>query len=240
MAVYINTLIVGDITIGSSGHPETRFTLQDGTVETYDITGTLDQQWMIDNGYYDSDAKTWLKSITYVDIGNTITEMGKNTFRNCSEVMNIIIPNSVTDIGVSAFFGCSNLTCITLPNSIANIKMATFNGCSSLTSVVIPDSVTAIADMAFYNCSGLTSVTIPNSVATIGNSVFKSCTGLTSVTIPDSITFYSGATSKLYTFSGCTNITSVTIIANGGDAATVKQKMISSGVPEDITWNMPS
>lgn len=27
-----------------AGHPETRFTLQDGNVETYDITGTLDQQ----------------------------------------------------------------------------------------------------------------------------------------------------------------------------------------------------
>jgi hypothetical protein len=37
----------------SSEHPETRFTLEDGTVETHDITGTLDQQWMIDNEYYD-------------------------------------------------------------------------------------------------------------------------------------------------------------------------------------------
>ena len=45
--VTINRLNGGDITIttgGStpSGHPETRFTLQGGTVETYNITGTLD------------------------------------------------------------------------------------------------------------------------------------------------------------------------------------------------------
>ena len=26
-----------------AGHPETRFTLEGGTVETYNITGTLDQ-----------------------------------------------------------------------------------------------------------------------------------------------------------------------------------------------------
>lgn len=44
MAVHINTLNGGNITIttGSAGHPETRFTLQGGTVETYNITGTLD------------------------------------------------------------------------------------------------------------------------------------------------------------------------------------------------------
>ena len=48
MAVTINILNGGDITIttgGSApaGHAETRFTLEGGTVETYNITGTLDQ-----------------------------------------------------------------------------------------------------------------------------------------------------------------------------------------------------
>ena len=46
--VTINTLNGGDITITTGGstpasHPETRFTLEGGTVETYNITGTLDQ-----------------------------------------------------------------------------------------------------------------------------------------------------------------------------------------------------
>jgi hypothetical protein len=55
MAVYINKLNSGNIVIGSSGHPETRFTLQGGTVETYDIIETLDHQWMVDNGYWDEE-----------------------------------------------------------------------------------------------------------------------------------------------------------------------------------------
>ena len=48
MAVFINVLNGGNITIGAggspapAGHPETRFTLQGGTVETVNITGTLD------------------------------------------------------------------------------------------------------------------------------------------------------------------------------------------------------
>ena len=46
--MYINNLITGTMTLGSggstpSGHAETRFTLEGGTVETYNITGTLDQ-----------------------------------------------------------------------------------------------------------------------------------------------------------------------------------------------------
>lgn len=44
MAVNINRLNGGNMTIttGSAGHQETRFTLEGGTVETYNITGTLD------------------------------------------------------------------------------------------------------------------------------------------------------------------------------------------------------
>ena len=43
--LYIDQLTGGSIVVGSSGssgHPETRFTLQGGTVETHNITGTLD------------------------------------------------------------------------------------------------------------------------------------------------------------------------------------------------------
>ena len=52
----------------------TKFTLEDGTVETYDITGTLNRQCMIDNGYYIED-EGWSKTITQADIGNTVTSI---------------------------------------------------------------------------------------------------------------------------------------------------------------------
>lgn len=49
MAVHINTINGGNITITTGGsapasHPETRFTLEGGTVETYNIEGTLDSE----------------------------------------------------------------------------------------------------------------------------------------------------------------------------------------------------
>ena len=37
----------------TSSHSETRFTLQGGSVETYNIEGTLNRQWMVNNGYFD-------------------------------------------------------------------------------------------------------------------------------------------------------------------------------------------
>ena len=124
MAVYINTLNGGTITIGSgggsSGHPETRFTLEGGTVETYDITGTLDQQWMIDNEYFDDSQWAWLKTITQADIGNTITSIG-DAFQYCSSLTSVTIPNSVTSIGEMAFYDCNGLTSVTIPDSVTSI-----------------------------------------------------------------------------------------------------------------------
>ena len=80
------------------GHVETRFTLEGGTVETYNITGELDQQWMIDNGYYDESNVEWLKTITQADIGNTVTSIGNFTFDGCSELTSLTIPSSVMSI----------------------------------------------------------------------------------------------------------------------------------------------
>jgi hypothetical protein len=51
--VTIGTLNGGNITIttGPAGHPETRFTLQGGTVETYNIIGALSWNFMNDNHF---------------------------------------------------------------------------------------------------------------------------------------------------------------------------------------------
>ena len=47
--MYINNLVTGSLTLGSGGSTpiidpaKTRFTLQGGTVEEYEISGTLDR-----------------------------------------------------------------------------------------------------------------------------------------------------------------------------------------------------
>ena len=144
--------------------------------------------------------------IKRIIIGDGVTTIGQDAFRDCSSLTSVTIPNSVTTIRWSAFSGCSTLTSVTIPNSVTKIGDSAFAYCSALTSVTIPNSVTEIGSSAFFNCSALTSVTIPNSVTEIGGSAFRDCSALTSVTIPNSVTKIG-----IGAFRDCSALTSVTI-----------------------------
>lgn len=51
----------------------------------------------------------WRKSLTSINIPNSVTNIGDNVFAGCSSLTNINIPNSVTNIGNRAFHYCYNL-----------------------------------------------------------------------------------------------------------------------------------
>ena len=175
-------------------------TTEDGTQE-FLIEGTLDRQWMIDNGFYAG--YNWLKNITLVDIGTSVTSIGYAAFLSCSNLTGVTIPNSVTSIGESAFES-TGLTSIILPNSITNIGEFAFYECIGLTgTLILPNSVIIIDRSAFENCDGLTGLlTIPNNVTSVGLSVFRNCRGLTSIKIGSGITKVS-----FRMFGGCSNCT---------------------------------
>ena len=112
----------------------TKLTFDDGTISSFNWSGEINQQTMIDAGLYDNDQ--WTKNI-----------------------INAVIGSGVTIIGASAFFGCSDLVTVTIPNSVTSIRDAAFFGCYNLASVTIPDSVTSIGNDAFYGCRSLTALT---------------------------------------------------------------------------------
>ena len=97
-----------------------------------------------------------------------VTSISNGTFRDCSNLISIIMPYSVKKIGYSAFNGCTSLKTITMPNSVTDIGSYAFQGCTSLNNVTIPNSVTEIGWSAFNGCTSLTSITIPGSVTEIG------------------------------------------------------------------------
>ena len=138
------------------------------------------------------------RSLTNINIPNSVTTIGEQAFWGCDSLTNINIPNSVTMIGDSAFWGCKSFTNINIPNSVTTIGDSAFAFCDSLTSINIPNSVTMIGDSAFWYCEFLTNINIPNSVTTIGEQAFGFCDSLVNINIPNSVT-----TIGKYAFSYC-------------------------------------
>ena len=144
--------------------------------------------------------------LTSVTIPSSVTSLGTECFKGCSDLTSVTIPSSVTSLGESCFRDCSGLTSITIPSSVTSLGVCCFRDCSGLTSITIPSSVTSLGNYCFHGCSGLTSITIPSSVTSLGICCFAGCSGLTSVTIPSSVTSLGGGC-----FSGCSGLTSITI-----------------------------
>lgn len=123
-----------------------------------------------------------------VDIPSGVASIGDGAFSHCSSITSVTIPDSVTSIGDSAFRFCKYLTSITIPNGVTSLEYYVFGGCDSLESVSIPNSVTFIGQGAFSGCMSLKSVTIPDSVTSIDAQAFSYCERLRDVYIPDSVT----------------------------------------------------
>ena len=129
--------------------------------------------------------------------------IGDVAFWGCKSLTNINIPNSVTTIGEQAFWGCESLVNINIPNSVTTIGDSAFAYCDSLTSINIPNSVTTIGEFAFWGCESLVNINIPNCVTTIGEQAFLGCKSLTNINIPNSVT-----TIEDRAFCGCKNLPS--------------------------------
>ena len=99
-------------------------------------------------------------------IPNTVTSIGKNSFKGITGMTSIHIPHSVTYIGDNAFALCFDLTGdLVIPNSVTHIGESAFFQCEGLDGkLVIGESVSYIGDMAFRKCSHISSAV---SLATI-------------------------------------------------------------------------
>ena len=141
---------------------------------------------------YSKDWKRLLKAPSGLkgeySIRKGVKVIGNDAFSECRSLTNINIPNSVTNIWDGAFAGCKLLTKIDIPDSVTNIGDKAFLRCTLLIKINIPDSVTNIGDWTFSRCTFLTKINIPDSVTNIGNHAFHDCKSLTSIKIPNSVT----------------------------------------------------
>ena len=115
-----------------------------------------------------------------------ITEVGKNAFIWCINLLSVTIPGSIKAIGDCAFRGCSKLAKVKQFAGIQTIGSEAFADCKSLYEITLPEGLAQIGDGAFKNCTSLQSISFPNSLVDIGNYAFRNCVQLAgSVVIPN-------------------------------------------------------
>ena len=119
---------------------------------------------------YDDNKNYNLKKLV---IGNGVTAIGDEAFRDCRKLKEVIFGENLKTIGVRAFAGCKNLKVVDLScTSITEIKSSAFYGCYDVKTLKLPDSVEVIGDFAFSD-SYIDVVSLPKSVKVAGRNSFE-------------------------------------------------------------------
>ena len=145
--------------------------------------------------YYAKDL--YINNELLVDVKITTADSITNyAFYNCQSIKSVEIGNSVTSIGKSAFSGCSGLTKVNYLGTVDKWVEFDFDDYDSnptyyakdlyINNELLTDVKIATADSiknyAFYNCQSIKSVEIGESVTSIGSSAFSGCDKLKKVT----------------------------------------------------------
>ena len=144
-----------------------------------------------------------------ITIPNGIEIISPNAFKDCSEILKIILPNTINKISPGAFANCTALEHINIPESVQEIPNNCFSGCMSMQKIGLPSHLYRIGSNAFENCQSLTSLSLPNSIQKIDTNAFKDCSSLNRIIIPNNITNIASGT-----FSGCESLTEINIPPN--------------------------
>ena len=159
---------------------------------TYHYGGTNNTILYIDvnNGNSNMVTHPWTSeanysSITSVVIGDGVTSICGNAFKQCPNLTSASIASTVTSIDNQAFSECGKLETVTFTDAdnshLTIIRPNAFANCVKLSSITIPEGVGVIGDFAFVCCSALVSATLPSTLSTMGVHVFRDCTSLASV-----------------------------------------------------------
>lgn len=95
-------------------------------------------------------------TVTHNGTTYTVSTIGYQAFRNCTNLKRVVMPNTVEYIAAYAFYGCSALTNITIPASVYTIYQNAFNACNELKTVICLSTHAAGQNNAGANCFSAT------------------------------------------------------------------------------------
>ena len=127
-------------------------------VVTYKVTGGYLHFDRSTGAIVDCDTTVFKAVIPSEINGISVTKIGDEAFRWCSELTSLTIPDSVTSIGDTAFWGCTSLKTLNVPSNVREIDNSAFSGCTALTSVSIPLRLETVGNAAFRYCDSLADV----------------------------------------------------------------------------------
>ena len=200
-----------------------------GDVGSYAFLGCTTENAMINNaGKICSYAFAYVKGMTSLEIGNSVTDIegyafygcsglttakinnngsiGNHVFQSCTSLQTATLGEGITSIGQYCFDGCSNLTGIVIPDAVTTLGSCAFQNCEKMTLVKMGSGINTINGYSFSGCSALTDMQIGRSVKLINKYVFNNCLSLQEIVIPSAVTDI-----KDYVFNGCSALSKVTI-----------------------------
>ena len=129
-----------------------------------------------------------------------IYRCANNPFKNCDNLVSVVLPDSFTYLGDSGlFYDCDNLESVVWSSNCPKIPGSAFASCEKL-KFEIPSYINEIKSSAFNGCTSMTSVVIPSTVAAIGSDCFRNCKNLTSVVFEEGCSI---TAIYAHTFDGC-------------------------------------
>ncbi|MBO7143776.1 MAG: leucine-rich repeat domain-containing protein [Salinivirgaceae bacterium] len=166
-----------------------------------------------------------------------VTNIVADAFKDCGNLITVIVPNSVTNIGLGAFSGCSSLVSISLPFVGDKAQSATDNSQQPLGHIFGTNTYFGgTATQQYYRPSSggvfyPTNYYIPTTLKTViitgsnylPHRAFYNCNGLTSIGIPNSVTYIGD-----YAFEKCEHLNIYCAMEIGSKPAGWNNSRISS------------
>ncbi len=117
----------------------------------------------------------------YVVVPENVTKIGENAFDNAKKFLKrVAFYDTLTEIGKNAFADCTKLERVDLSASLTTIDSGAFKNCTSIKNISylnkgFPESLSYIGNDAFFGCKNLTKITLPGGCECDNSAFPKEC-----------------------------------------------------------------